>query len=116
LSQTTHRDALIAYLHEKVEAGDWHGVSDAANDLRVLEAQIALTPMTTTEMFQKAEERYRRAHAEDSTLPLCLECIIDHTLPGGSTVYCTLPREHDGNHFYQQVKDMPVWARPWVKP
>lgn len=34
-----HRAALIAYLRSKVEIGDWHGVSDAANDLRVLEAQ-----------------------------------------------------------------------------
>jgi hypothetical protein len=39
------RTALLAYLKAKVEAADWHGVSDAANDLRVLEAQIALTPI-----------------------------------------------------------------------
>lgn len=30
--------ALVAYLKAKVEARDWHGVSDAACDLRVLEA------------------------------------------------------------------------------
>lgn len=30
---------LVTYLKMKVEEGDWHGVSDAANDLRVLEAQ-----------------------------------------------------------------------------
>jgi len=29
--------ALIVYLKTKVASGDWHGVSDAANDLRVLE-------------------------------------------------------------------------------
>lgn len=34
-----HHAALIAYLKVKVDAADWHGVSDAANDLRVLEAQ-----------------------------------------------------------------------------
>ena len=34
-----HRKALINYLLAKVEQADWHGVSDAANDLRVLEAQ-----------------------------------------------------------------------------
>ena len=33
-----HRRALIEYLKAKVELADWHGVSDAANDLRVLEA------------------------------------------------------------------------------
>ena len=59
MSQGTHRAALIAYLQEKVQAGDWHGVSDAANDLRVLEAQIALTPMTATEVLENMRrERY----------------------------------------------------------
>ncbi len=32
------RATLIAYLLVKVQESDWHGVSDAANDLRVLEA------------------------------------------------------------------------------
>lgn len=31
--------ALIDYLLMKVEDKDWHAVSDAANDLRVLEAE-----------------------------------------------------------------------------
>ena len=34
-----HRTVLIEYLKQKVAIADWHGVSDAANDLRVLEAQ-----------------------------------------------------------------------------
>lgn len=33
------RKTLIDYLLVMVALGDWHGVSDAANDLRVLEAQ-----------------------------------------------------------------------------
>lgn len=33
-----HRSVLIAYLKAKIEISDWHGVSDAANDLRELEA------------------------------------------------------------------------------
>lgn len=33
-----HRRTLIEYLKAKTELADWHGVSDAANDLRVLEA------------------------------------------------------------------------------
>lgn len=33
------RQVLIDYLRTKVEEADWHGVSDAANDLRVLEAK-----------------------------------------------------------------------------
>lgn len=34
------RCVLIAYLRLKTDEQDWHGVSDAANDIRVLEAQI----------------------------------------------------------------------------
>ena len=33
------RQKLIDYLMLKVEEADWHGVSDAANDLRVMEAR-----------------------------------------------------------------------------
>ena len=32
-------EALVTYLLAKVEEKDWHAVSDAANDLRVMEAQ-----------------------------------------------------------------------------
>jgi hypothetical protein len=31
--------ALVTYLLAKVQERDWRGVSDAANDLRVIEAQ-----------------------------------------------------------------------------
>ena len=34
------RDAMIAYLHVMLARGDWHGVSDAANDLREIEREI----------------------------------------------------------------------------
>lgn len=34
-----HRKILIKYLLAKVEVEDWHGVSDAANDLRELDAR-----------------------------------------------------------------------------
>jgi len=39
MSYEEHRRILIEYLKAKVDAAYWHGVSDAANDLRVLEAQ-----------------------------------------------------------------------------
>ena len=35
----TQRRILMDYLLVMVARGDWHGVSDAANDLRVLEAE-----------------------------------------------------------------------------
>lgn len=35
------RATLIAYLSHKVGLADWHGVADAACDLRVLEAEYA---------------------------------------------------------------------------
>lgn len=34
------KKALVEYLKSKIAEEDWHGVSDAANDLRVLEAKI----------------------------------------------------------------------------
>lgn len=41
LSQLQQRRAiLLLYLRAKTDEGDWHGVSDAANDLRVLEETI----------------------------------------------------------------------------
>jgi len=33
------RKTLIEYLYAKAQMRDWHGVSDAANDLRELEAR-----------------------------------------------------------------------------
>lgn len=42
-TQRRRHTALVAYLQVKLEESDWHGVSDAANDLRVLEAQMRLT-------------------------------------------------------------------------
>ena len=35
----SHRDVLILYLRIKVASADWHAVSDAANDLRVLDGK-----------------------------------------------------------------------------
>ena len=32
------RSILIAYLYMKADCEDWHGVSDAANDLREIDA------------------------------------------------------------------------------
>jgi hypothetical protein len=39
LSLRERYEALVAYLRAKVLERDWHGVSDAANDLRVMEAR-----------------------------------------------------------------------------
>jgi len=35
----TQRNILIEYMHVMIARCDWHGVSDVANDLRVLEAE-----------------------------------------------------------------------------
>jgi len=41
----THtRDALVAYLHQKVAEQDWPAVSDAANDLSIFEILEARSP------------------------------------------------------------------------
>jgi predicted cupin superfamily sugar epimerase len=36
------RQTMITYLLTKVENSDWHGVADAAMDLREIEVQIKL--------------------------------------------------------------------------
>jgi hypothetical protein len=36
------RQRMIEYLHLKVEEADWHGVADAAMDLREVEVEIAV--------------------------------------------------------------------------
>ena len=38
MSPTDKRRVLVDYLRMKLEDGDWHGVQDAASDLRDLEA------------------------------------------------------------------------------
>lgn len=35
-----HRDAIIAHMKTRLEDADWHGVSDDANDLREVEAEL----------------------------------------------------------------------------
>lgn len=37
----TTKEVLIEYMKRKIDQEDWHAVSDAANDLRVLEEHIA---------------------------------------------------------------------------
>jgi hypothetical protein len=34
------RQLLVEYCQMKLDVGDWHGVSDAANDLRELEVEL----------------------------------------------------------------------------
>lgn len=41
MSYAQQKEILIVYLKSCVYREDWHGVSDAANDLRVLEAKHA---------------------------------------------------------------------------
>ena len=36
------RETMIAYLHLKIEEQDWHGVQDAASDLRDLDVELAV--------------------------------------------------------------------------
>ncbi len=36
------REGLIVYLQQKVKAGDYHAVQDAASDIREVEAQMTL--------------------------------------------------------------------------
>ena len=42
------RDVLIEYLRAKLVAEDWHGVADAAMDLREIDAKLAVLPKKET--------------------------------------------------------------------
>ena len=42
------RNGLIAYLELKVKVGDWHGVADAAMDLREVDAKLEVLKMVIT--------------------------------------------------------------------
>lgn len=44
-----HHNALKAVLLSCYHRADWHGASDAANDLRVLEAQQQGKPLPTSD-------------------------------------------------------------------
>lgn len=58
-----HHAALVTYLRVKVEAQDWHGVSDAANDLRVLEAQRQnLAPTADIQVCSRCGQRPYDGH------------------------------------------------------
>ena len=46
-------DALVDYIHLKIKQRDWHGVSDAANDIREIEAQIKLFKLLISELEGK---------------------------------------------------------------
>lgn len=43
------RDGLIHYLKMKVEQEDWHGVQDAASDIREVEAKIEVLKLREQE-------------------------------------------------------------------
>jgi hypothetical protein len=68
-----NRDTLIAYLQMKVGEEDWHGVADAAMDLRELEARLAPPGIT-----------------------LATGCCPGVWYVGCSIVRCSLPLGHDG--------------------
>lgn len=49
------RESLIQYLLSKVEAQDWHACSDAANDLREIDAQLVLLEKLEAELEELNE-------------------------------------------------------------
>ena len=43
----THRAVLLLYLNEKIKEEDFHAVSDAANDLRDIDAEVSALKMVS---------------------------------------------------------------------
>jgi predicted DNA-binding protein (UPF0278 family) len=50
--------ALVADLKGKLHRADWHGVSDAANDLRVLEAQHQVQGVAISSDYKPGAARF----------------------------------------------------------
>lgn len=79
------RERLVAYLELKVLERDWHGVSDAANDLRVLEAQIACQPTRLGECTDDARSRCQACTPNPITY---------------RALQCELAAGHTGAHYH----------------
>ena len=61
------RRTMIAYLHTKMDESDWHAVSDAANDLRVLEASRNNAPKFVL------EDGIELVRLENGVIHVCLK-------------------------------------------
>jgi hypothetical protein len=48
-SAVTQKEVLIQYLYVKIAQEDWHGVADAAMDIRELEAKCFTISTTNTQ-------------------------------------------------------------------
>ena len=51
------KQTLITYLLSQVDAGDWHAVSDCANDIRELEVEIKIKDALAIYLPNEVNER-----------------------------------------------------------
>lgn len=49
------REQLVAYLQTKTKARDWHGVADAAMDLREVDAQLEVMNLARLDFVPEGE-------------------------------------------------------------
>ena len=56
---------LVEYLNLKVEQEDWHGVSDAANDIREIEARLGMLRELEANGVIKLKSPYMRPDDEE---------------------------------------------------
>ena len=76
----TQRAILIEYMRVMIARSDWHGVSDAANDLRVLEAE------------QKNSMSERNIQISDTKLAESSQAIDQEPLLDGWPLWSGLPQ------------------------
>lgn len=50
------KEGLIEYLKLKVEQADWHGVSDAANDIREVEAKLSVLREQDSKIYVRVQK------------------------------------------------------------
>lgn len=76
------RATLIDYLKVKCDQADWHGVSDAANDLRVLEAEHQAESQRTLGKYAPIIEQLRAKQHAQPVERRFIACIcVDRAVP-----------------------------------
>lgn len=53
MTPEVRKEFMITYLKLKVEEQDWHGVADAAMDLREIEVELSLRSQNVTSYVHK---------------------------------------------------------------
>jgi hypothetical protein len=101
----TQRAVLMDYMQVMIDRSDWHGVSDAANDLRVLEAE------------QKNRMSAENIQTSDINPAESLQAIDQEPLLEGWPLWSGLPQPEPIAYIDVETRNL-SWAKPtrWETP